>query len=62
MKLLALFLSGFVAGVAVSWAYIRSLKSTLRVYQHYVHDRINKRSEQEPGKAAIPSTSEATHG
>lgn len=29
MKLLALFLSGFAVGLAVSWAYIRSLKATL---------------------------------
>jgi hypothetical protein len=53
VEVLALFLSGFVVGLAVSWAYIRSLKATTRTYQSYVHDRIDahfdgKRAEEPP--------------
>ena len=41
MKLLALFLLGFVSGVAVWWAYVRSLKQTLKTYERYIHERID---------------------
>jgi hypothetical protein len=41
MKLLVVFLAGLAAGAAVSWAYIVSLKATLKLYQAYIYHRID---------------------
>jgi hypothetical protein len=41
MKLLALFLAGLTAGVAVCWAYVASLRATVKLYETYIHDRID---------------------
>jgi len=39
MEFLALFLAGFVTGACFSWLY---LHATLRTYEKYIHDRIDK--------------------
>jgi hypothetical protein len=57
MKLLALFLAGLAAGVAVSWIYIASMKATLKVYATYIHDRIDAQLKDEQSgdeEAAAP--------
>ncbi|HMD96156.1 MAG TPA: hypothetical protein VKM93_02340 [Terriglobia bacterium] len=41
MKLLPLFLAGFAAGLAVCWAYIRRLTATIKLYETYIHERID---------------------
>jgi hypothetical protein len=58
MKLLALFLAGLAAGVAVCWAYIASLRATVKLYETYIHDRIellpkDRHSDEKP----VPSPS-----
>jgi hypothetical protein len=59
MKLLALLLTGFAAGVAASWIYLASMKATLKLYKSYIHDRIDVQSKDvQSGQetAAAPST------
>jgi len=41
MNLLPFFVAGFAAGVAVCWVYIRSLKGTIKLYETYIHERID---------------------
>jgi hypothetical protein len=41
MKLVDVFVAGVVVGLAVSWAYILSLKATVRVCMTYIEDRIH---------------------
>ena len=50
MDLLSLFVAGFAAGLAVCWIYIGRLKATLKLYQVYIHDRLDAqlKSEQPP--------------
>jgi hypothetical protein len=45
MKLLPLFLVGFGAGLAACWAYIGSLKTTIKLYEAYIHQRIDTLSK-----------------
>ena len=52
MKLLLFSLAGFAAGVVVSWAYIASLKATLKIYKTYVENRL-----QRGGLSANPDSS-----
>jgi hypothetical protein len=57
MTLLALFLAGLAAGVAVCWAYIASLRATVKLYETYIHDRIEPlskdyRSDEKPVPAS----------
>jgi len=40
MKLVEVFVAGVVVGLAVSWAYILSLKATIKVCRTYIEDRI----------------------
>ncbi len=40
-KLTIAALAGFLAGVAVSWTAIRSLKAKIKLYETYIHDRID---------------------
>jgi hypothetical protein len=47
VRMLALFLSGVAVGIAISWAYVRSLKATLRAYKTYVHERMSQKLDQE---------------
>ena len=42
MKLLLFSLAGFAAGVVVSWAYIASLKATLKIYRTYIENRLQR--------------------
>jgi len=48
MKLLPLFL-GLAAGLAVCWVYIRCLKGTLKLYETYIHERIDALREGDQG-------------
>jgi len=57
MKLLPLFLAGFAAGLAVCWAYVSSLKATIKLYETYIHERIDAlanhdQSHEEPAPAS----------
>jgi len=45
MKLLPLFLAGFAAGLAVCWAYIGRLKTAIKLYETYIHERIDALSQ-----------------
>jgi hypothetical protein len=45
MKLLALFLAGLAAGVAVCWTHIGSLRATVKLYETYIHYRIDALSK-----------------
>ena len=49
MKLLAAFLVGLVAGIALSWTYIVSLKATIKLYRSYIQERIDKQWAEEAG-------------
>jgi hypothetical protein len=42
VKLLAAFAVGVVAGLAVTWVYVLSLKATIRVCVSYIHDRLDQ--------------------
>jgi hypothetical protein len=55
MKLLALLLTGFAAGVAASWAYIASMKATLKLYKSYIHDRIDVPSKDDQSGHETPT-------
>jgi hypothetical protein len=41
MKLLLSFLAGFATGIAVCWVYVGHLKATIRLYETYIHRRID---------------------
>lgn len=45
IKLTITFLAGLLAGLAISWAAIRSLRARIKFYETYIHDRIQKLSE-----------------
>ncbi len=57
MKLLALFLGGFAAGIAICWAYIGSLKATIRLYETYIHQRIDTLAKQGTKQKPAPDSS-----
>jgi hypothetical protein len=42
MKLFLGFLAGTAVGLIVSRAYILSLKATLKFYENYIHERIDR--------------------
>jgi hypothetical protein len=44
-KLTIAFLAGLLAGLALSWSVIRSLKARVRFYETYIHERINRNLE-----------------
>lgn len=58
MKLLSLFLAGFAAALAVCWAYIRSLKLTIKLYETYIHDRIDALSKDGQSEEPAPTCSQ----
>jgi len=58
MKLLPLFLGGFAAGLAVCWAYIGSLKATLKLYETYIHERIDTLSKDGQSERPAPTCSQ----
>ncbi len=47
MELLPLFLAGFAVGLAVCWAYIGRLKATIRLYETYIHERIDTMAQHD---------------
>jgi hypothetical protein len=65
MRLLPLFLAGFAAGLAVCWAYIGRLKSNIRLYETYIHERIDALSQhgqRHNGPATASSCTQTTRG
>jgi len=44
VKLLAAFVLGVVAGLAVTWGYVLYLKDTIRVCTSYIHDRLDQQA------------------
>jgi hypothetical protein len=41
VKPMAAFVSGVVAGLAVTWGYVLCLRDTIRVSMSYIHDRLD---------------------
>jgi len=39
------FLTGLLVGGALRWGYVRFLKATIRVYEYYIQERIDKQAE-----------------
>ena len=54
MKLLVLFVTGFAVGVAVSWVRFRE---TLRTYEAYIHDRLDRQLQREGERQTFESKS-----
>ncbi|MGH9444754.1 MAG: hypothetical protein ACRD3O_03380 [Terriglobia bacterium] len=57
MRLFVGFLAGVAVGLIVSRAYILSLKATLKLYQRYIHERLDQqwtgeRHGEIPGRRA----------
>ena len=44
VELIAVFAVGVVAGLAVAWGYVLSLKDTIRVCRSYIHDRLDQQA------------------
>jgi hypothetical protein len=44
LKLMAAFLVGVVAALAVTWGYVLSLKDTIRLCTNYIHDRLDQQA------------------
>jgi hypothetical protein len=44
LKLMVAFAVSVVAGLAVSWGYVLSLKATIRVCVSYIHDRLDQQA------------------
>ena len=40
------FLTGLLVGGAFHWGYVRFLKATIRFYEYYIQERIDKQREQ----------------
>ena len=60
MELLPLFLAGFAAGVAACWAYIGRLKASIKLYETYIHQRIDAmakldQSDEKPAQGFQPA-------
>lgn len=49
IKLCLIFLIGLVAGGAVMWGYVRLLRATVRFYEYYIRERIDKQREELSG-------------
>jgi len=60
MKLLSLFLAGFAIGIAVCWAYIGSLKATIRLYETYIHQRIDALTKHDEKPAPASSSAQTS--
>jgi hypothetical protein len=41
VKLMVAFVVGLVAGLAVTWGYVLSLRDTIRVTMSYIHNRLD---------------------
>jgi hypothetical protein len=41
-KVTIAFLTGLLAGLAISWIVIRSLRARIKFYETYIHERINR--------------------
>lgn len=39
------FLTGLLVGGALRWGYVRFLKTTIRFYEYYIQERIDKQAE-----------------
>jgi len=60
MELLPLFLAGFLVGLAVCWAYIVRLKASMKLYEAYIHQRIDAmakldQSDEKPAQGFQPA-------
>jgi hypothetical protein len=44
VKLMAAFVVGVVAGLALTWGYVLSLKDTIHVCTRYIHDRLDQQA------------------
>jgi len=56
MESLPFFLAGVAVGLALCWAYIGRLKATIKLYETYIHERIDMlakhgQSDQRPAPA-----------
>ena len=40
------FLIGLIAGGSFRWGYVRLLRTTIRFYEYYIRERIDKQQEQ----------------
>lgn len=45
IKFWLIFLLGLVAGGALMWGYVRLLRATVRFYEYYIRERIDKQLE-----------------
>ena len=62
MELLPLFMAGFAAGLAVCWVYIRSLKGTIKLYETYIHERIDAMARYDQSDEKPAPTFQAAAG
>jgi len=62
MRSLPLFLAGFAAGIALCWAYIRSLKATIRLYETYIRRRIDAMAKDDQSNEKPPPGASHTQG
>lgn len=62
MKLLPLFLAGFAAGLAACWAYIGRLKATIKLYETYIHERIDAMAKHDQSDEKSASRFQAAAG
>ncbi|HKS95359.1 MAG TPA: hypothetical protein VJV74_04405 [Terriglobia bacterium] len=46
VELAVTFLTGLVVGGACSWTYVRFLKATIRFYEQYIQERIDRQLTQ----------------
>jgi len=60
MKLLPLFLGGFAAGIAVCWVYIGHLEANVKLYERYIHERIDALSKHDQSEEKPAPTSSHT--
>jgi hypothetical protein len=52
LKLAAAFTAGLLSGLALCWNSMRSLRSKVKVYETYIHERISTGpTESSPGRA-----------
>lgn len=45
-QLVLMFLTGLAVGGACSWTYVRFLKATIRFYEQYIQERIDRQLTQ----------------
>jgi len=46
VELVLTFLTGLAVGGACSWTYVRFLKATIRFYEQYIQERIDRQLTQ----------------